>query len=297
MALNEIFKPISQELYLMNQELRRQLDSLTEDPQMAPAQKAHVGRLVNHFFQAPGKGLRPALVLLAAKLAGPVAPAEPSYQPLIKLATAVELLHSASLTHDDVVDQAHFRREQVSLNAQYGNRIAVVVGDALILQAYALLLNLETDKKEPLFRILYQTAQKMCLGEMFEHHILTERRTAQLEEYVQLLEHKTAALMSACCECGAMLTGNDPAAYENLANFGLHFGLAFQLADDSKDQDSVWDQEADLVPLVTAYIKKAKADLHVFNDNPVTPNLLALCDLLLPGNGAAGIFDQKIMLS
>lgn len=296
MTLKEIFKPISKELQLVKKQLAFQLNSLYDDQNIHHYQKTHVDQVVNHFFHVSGKGLRPALVLLSAKLAGPVTAGKSLQQSVVKLATAVELIHSASLTHDDIVDYAKSRRNQVSLNEKYGNRIAVVVGDMLILQAFSLLLNLETldwQKKEEIFHIIYRTAQKMCLGEMCEHQILTEKRTANVDEYLVLLENKTATLMSACCECGAMLTGKNPSAYQNMANFGRHFGLAFQLADDLKDKDSLLNENAALVPIANEYIKKAKDDLRSFNGNKVTKNLVALCDILLPGNGSPGVFDQK----
>jgi geranylgeranyl pyrophosphate synthase len=92
-----------------------------------------------------------------------------------------------------------------------------------------------------------------------------------------------------------MLTGKEPADHQNLANFGRHFGLAFQLADDLKDKDSLLNENADLVPIAKEYIKKAKEDLQSFNGKKrVTKNLLALCDIVLPGNGSPGIFDQKV---
>jgi len=299
MTLKNILKPISKELQLVKKQLRFQLNSIYGDQNIHHYQKAHVDRFLNHFFNVSGKGLRPALVLLSAKLAGPVKSRTFSYQSLIKLATAVELIHSASLTHDDIVDNAKYRRNQVSLNEEYGNKIAVLVGDILILQAFSLLLNLETidwQKKEKIFQIVFRTTQKMCLGEMCEHQFLSEQRAAKLDEYLVLLENKTATLMSACCECGAILTGNNPADYQTLANFGHHFGLAFQLADDLKDQDSLLNEDVDLIPLAKDYIKKAKEELQSVNDTLVKKNLMALCDILLPGNGSPGIFDQKTVL-
>jgi geranylgeranyl pyrophosphate synthase len=299
MTLKEIFKPISKDLQLVKEQIRFQLNNLHGHQQIDPSQKAHVAQVVNHFFHVSGKGLRPALVLLSAKLAGPASIGKPVQQSVIRLATAVELIHSASLTHDDIVDNAKSRRNQISLNEKYGNKIAVVVGDMLILQAFSLLLNLETldwQKKEKILQIVYRTAQKMCIGEMCEHQILTEKQTTTRDEYLVLLENKTATLMSACCECGAMLTGKSPADYQHMANFGRHFGVAFQLADDLKDKDSLLDEQTALVPIVHEYIAKAKDDLRSFNGNRVTKNLASLCDILLPNNGSAGIFDQDAML-
>jgi geranylgeranyl pyrophosphate synthase len=296
MTLQQIFKPISKELLLVKEQLLLQLNRLYDDENVRYYQKAHIERFIKHFFNVSGKGLRPALVLLSAKLVGPVNAGESSYHSLIKLATVVELIHSASLTHDDVVDHAQYRRNQVSLNEKYGNGVAVLVGDILFLQAFSLLLNLENvdgQKKEQILQIVYRTAQKMCLGEMCEHHVITERRPAELDEYLVILENKTAILMSACCQCGAILTGKDPMISKNLANFGLHFGLAFQLADDLKDKDSLLHDNVDLLPITQNYIKQAKEDLRSANGNSVTKNLMALCDILLPGDSSSGIFDQK----
>jgi octaprenyl-diphosphate synthase len=302
MTLQQIFKPISKELVLVKEQLWLQLSRLYDDENIRHYQKAHIDRFIKHFFNVSGKGLRPALVLLSAKLVGPVNVGESSYQSLIKLATVVELIHSASLTHDDVVDNAQYRRNQVSLNEKYGNAVAVLVGDILFLQAFSLLLNLENidgQKKQQILQIVYRTAQKMCLGEMCEHHVINEHRPAELDEYLAILESKTAALMSACCQCGAILTGKNAIISQNLANFGLHFGLAFQLADDLKDKDSLLHDNMDLLPITKNYIQQAKEDLQSVqspNGNSVTKHLMALCDMLLPRNSSPGIFDQKVLL-
>jgi geranylgeranyl pyrophosphate synthase len=295
MTLNEIFAPIAKALRRVKQQLRTQLDSLYNAEQLYENQQAHIDRFIEHFFRASGKGLRPALVLLSARASGPLQEDDAAYQSLIKLAAAVELIHSASLAHDDVVDKAATRRNQATLNEKYGTKIAVVVGDLLVLQAFALLLGLEGidwRKKERIFKIIHCTAQKMCLGELCEDQILSEKRRADRGEYLQFLEHKTASLMSASCECGAILTGKDPGDYQNMANFGLHFGLAFQLADDLKDQDSLLQENAELIPLAQEYINKAKHDLQSVNASPEKQHLMELCDILLPGERTPGIFDQ-----
>lgn len=295
MTLNEIFAPIAKELRRVRQQLRTQLDSLYTAEQLYESQQAHIDRFIEHFFRAAGKGLRPALVLLSAKANAPLQENDGSYEPLIQLAAAVELIHSASLAHDDVVDNASMRRKQPSLNEKFGTKIAVVVGDLLVLQAFSLLLHLkgvEWQKKERIFQILHRTTQKMCLGELCEDRILAEKRRAGRDEYLRFLEHKTASLMSASCECGALLTGREPADYQRMADFGLHFGLAFQLADDLKDGDSLLQEEAELIPLAQEYITKAKQDLEGLNASQEKQRLLELCDILLPDEKSPGIFDQ-----
>ena len=295
MTLNEIFAPIAKELRRVKQQLRTQLDSLYSAEKLQDFQQAHIDRFIEHFFRASGKGLRPALVLLSAKAGCPPNEKDASYQSLIELAAAIELIHSASLAHDDVVDKAVTRRNQESLNEKFGTKIAVVVGDLLVLQAFGLLLNLEGvawEKKERILRIIHNTAQKMCLGELCEDQIISGKRKAGREEYLQFLEHKTASLMSASCECGAILSGKEPADYQTMANFGLNFGLAFQLADDLKDRDSLLKEDAELIPLAQEYINKAKHDLKSIKSSPEKQHLIELCNILLPGKQTPGIFDQ-----
>lgn len=295
MSLNEIFAPVSRELGLVKQELKQQLDTFYSVQQLSHDDKAHVMSVVNHFFSAPGKGLRPALVVLAAQLAEAKEQALASSHAVIQFATAVELFHSASLVHDDIVDRAEFRRNQQSINGKYGNHIAVVVGDGLILEAFSLLFTLEASEaqKGQVFRIMRSTLQKMCLGELCEHRLLSHDESADVEEYVGLLDKKTATLMSACCECSAILSGNTPKIVQRLSDFGTHFGIAFQVADDLKDQDALLKQGIDLIPIIRSYVQKAKDDLSFFPDIPARKSLTAVCDMLLPAPDAPGMFDRQ----
>ena len=109
--MEEIFEPIAKELHLVKQQLSVQLRNIAEKQRAHDSQKQIVDRVITHFFTTSGKGLRPALVLLSAKLVGSLEADEISYQPLIQLATAMELIHSASLIHDDVLDNAKSRRD------------------------------------------------------------------------------------------------------------------------------------------------------------------------------------------
>ncbi len=294
MTLENIFKPIVPDLQHVKESLNAQLTSLHE--KQKSSQKKSVDQFIQHFFNAPGKGLRPALVLFSAKLANPIPLDEAAYLPLIQLATAVEFIHSASLIHDDVLDEALNRRDQLSLNGKYGNKIAVLTGDILFLQGFSTLFHLEIEDwhtKQKIFQLLCDTTQKMCFGEILQHQLITARRSAEYAEYLSIVKSKTAILMSACCQCGAMLSGKDQAASQQLANFGLHFGLAFQLADDFKDQDSLVSRDADLVALTKEHVEKAKVYLQAFNGNHIAEHLTALCDFLVPMNGIARIFGES----
>lgn len=297
MDLIEIFKPVFNDLQLVKQNLRRQLDMLYTSGRLRDNQKAHVVNIMDHFFSSSGKGLRPALVLFAAKLAGPADNSESPSRPLIQFATMVELFHSASLAHDDVLDRAKYRRERLSLNEKFGNRIAVVVGDVFISEAFSILLSLEVsdlNKKDKVFQIIFHMLREMCLGELCAHRLLSERETADIDEYVGVLEKKTATFISACCECGAILSGQKPKAWQRMADFGRNLGIAFQIADDLKDKDALAENGVDLLPLAKSYIQKAKNDLSHFHDVPAKASLMGLCDILLPAGNSPGIFDQRV---
>jgi octaprenyl-diphosphate synthase len=180
-----------------------------------------------------------------------------------------------------VIDNAATRRGQTALNARHGNHMAVLVGDMLVLQAFSLLLQLDMvkwQKKEKIFNILYQTVNNMCLGEICQHQLRQELRLAWSAEYLHILERKTALLMSACCECGAMLAGKRAPIVRR----------------DVHDQDAQIQRPEDLVPTARTYIVQAKQTLQAFNGNPAAHSLTALCDLLLPENGNLVIFEQTV---
>ena len=127
MTLEEIFAPISPELHLVQHNIGAHLRAIVEQRQIHSSQHALLDQVISHFLNVSGKGLRPALVLFSANLIRPITSDDALYQPLLQLATAVEFIHSASLVHDDVLDEAKFRRGQASLNDKEGNKIAVLV--------------------------------------------------------------------------------------------------------------------------------------------------------------------------
>ena len=283
MTLEEIFEPISSELHIVRHNIGAHFQAITEQRQIHSSQHALLEQVISHFLSTSGKGLRPALVLLSANLIQPIAPEHTLYQPLIQLATAVEFIHSASLVHDDVLDEAKFRRGQLALNEKEGNKIAVLVGDMLFLQAFSLLTNLNVPDwhiQQEIFQVLCQTTQTMCVGEIFQHHLLLEAQTADVDEYLSIITHKTALFMSACCRCGALLLQPRHDVVQSLTDFGRNFGLAFQLADDTVDQDALVDKGVDLRPMTRHYIEQAKTKLHSTNGSLYARHLIALCDFL-----------------
>ncbi|MCK5153310.1 MAG: polyprenyl synthetase family protein, partial [Spirochaetales bacterium] len=143
MKLKSILEPISDEHKLVEKELGQQIAGILSKHTGESWSEGYVTKVLQHVFNIPGKMLRPALCLLAAKS---VVSSEKVYQDrkeaLVKLAAGIELLHTASLIHDDIIDEADTRRSQHSLNAEYGSKIAVLVGDILFAQFFSIVLNL-----------------------------------------------------------------------------------------------------------------------------------------------------------
>ena len=175
--------------------------------------------------QRHGKKLRPLLVLLSSIVCGDVV--DDTY----RTAIAVELLHTATLFHDDVVDEASTRRDTLSLNARWGNKAAVLIGDYVLAQAVTLLA--ENKNQEIVLDVLDAT-RDMGNGELVQM-----RNTAMMESseasYIEVIKHKTASLLSACCMTGAKAANAAPWQVDALARYGLYFGIAFQMRDDLLD--------------------------------------------------------------
>ena len=173
---------------------------------------------VAHLFQTPGKLLRPTLVFLAAR------------EVVINLAESLELVHTASLVHDDVVDRAAVRRNVQTVNARWNDDIALIVGDYLFAKAYALAAVLPDPE---VIAIVAQTVFALCDGELGE--ITAGRGLPSEQTYLDRIELKTASLYAACCQGAALLTEADPEHVAALGAFGTNLGMAFQITDDVLD--------------------------------------------------------------
>lgn len=176
-------------------------------------------------FRGGGKRLRPALVLLSSRLFGP----QP--ESAISIAAAVEMVHGASLIHDDVIDDTDLRRGQPTMKALSGNRIAVLLGDLLLCQALLAVAELD---RVVLVQVVSQAVADMTAGQILELRQQGNVET-QVADYLRMIEGKTAALMEAGCRLGALLTGATPAQVEACGQFGLNLGMAFQISDDVLD--------------------------------------------------------------
>lgn len=184
-----------------------------------------IDNITKYIVKHKGKGLRPLLVLLSAKLLS--SPNEKTYL----VATIVELLHSATLIHDDVVDEAIVRRGFPSINAIWKNKISVLMGDYLL--AKSLISATETGDIE-IMSILADTAKRLSKGELLQ---IEKSRKLDITEadYFRMISDKTAALVSACCELGAMTVSDRVEERERLRQYGENLGIAFQIKDDLLD--------------------------------------------------------------
>jgi len=182
-------------------------------------------RIMQYIVKRKGKQLRPMFVLLSAKLGGEIT--ESTY----RAASLVELLHTATLVHDDVVDEAEERRGFFSINALWKNKIAVLVGDYLL--AKGLLLPLD-NKDYAILKIVTNAVKVMSEGELLQ---LEKSRNLNLDEkiYYDIINGKTASLLASACAAGASTTFDDESSIEKMRLFGEKVGMAFQIKDDLFD--------------------------------------------------------------
>ncbi|MBV9268511.1 MAG: polyprenyl synthetase family protein [Acidobacteriaceae bacterium] len=181
---------------------------------------------INQYLHAGGgKRLRPALVLLINRLFGP---SNPSAR---RLAAVVEMIHAATLVHDDVIDVAKTRRGRPSTNVVWGNHISVLAGDWLYMQAFQIALR---ERNFHILDVLISLTQMMVEGELLQLERL-HRIDVSEADYMELVDRKTASLFSACASLGASSAGADEAAESTLADFAWNLGMAFQLVDDILD--------------------------------------------------------------
>jgi octaprenyl-diphosphate synthase len=182
-------------------------------------------KITNYIVKRKGKQIRPMFVFLSASAFGTVN--ESTY----RAAALIELLHTATLVHDDVVDDSNERRGFFSVNALWKNKIAVLIGDYLL--SKGLLLSLDNDDFL-LLKIVSNAVREMSEGELLQ---IEKARKLDISEdvYYEIIRQKTATLIAACCACGAASVQNDSAVTEKMRQFGSHTGIAFQIKDDLFD--------------------------------------------------------------
>jgi geranylgeranyl pyrophosphate synthase len=215
LELVELLRPVQADLRKVEDEIARLIDT--------PIQIIRDVSL--HTLGAGGKRLRPTLTLLSAKAVGDATPQ------VITLASLVELTHTATLIHDDVVDHAEIRRGRRAANVLWGNEATVLVGDYIYSQVVFILSH---DEFKPFMYTLARATNRMCAGELLEIE-LRHKLTTSEAEYKQLIQYKTAELISAACQLGALGARGNAAEVRALGDYGLNAGMAFQIIDDLLD--------------------------------------------------------------
>jgi octaprenyl-diphosphate synthase len=227
--LTNIYAPIRGDLDALEALLAEELSS--DDP--------FIGELVRYVLSTKGKLIRPALVCLSAQAAaGPeraqrVEGAGGAGDARLWIAAAVELIHIASLIHDDIIDDSGLRRGVATINAQWGNQIAVLLGDYLFAKAFDLISRTRTIA---VASAIAYAAVKMSQAEIMQIKYGGDPHDSEAM-YFQIIAGKTAHLFSAACRAGALVAGNEDAA-GRLADYGLAWGMAFQITDDTLDLTS-----------------------------------------------------------
>jgi octaprenyl-diphosphate synthase len=217
LTARRIFNLISTELGLVEEEFERQARSNIQV----------IAYLGDYLRVSGGKRVRPALTLLSVNAVG----GDGSRFNAVRMATVMEFLHTATLVHDDVIDNAETRRNRPSINSRFGNQTAVLMGDWLYMSAFETSL---AERSLPVLDILTAVTRQMTEGELLQLTLLGRTDTTE-EQYFDVLQRKTAYLFSACCEIGAILGGGTTEQLEALRQYGMNLGTAFQLVDDLLD--------------------------------------------------------------
>jgi octaprenyl-diphosphate synthase len=215
-ALTDLVALVHDDLDLCNRTIVAQMDSPV----------ALIPQLAAHIVAAGGKRLRPVLTLAAARMCGY---AEGTRH--VSLAACVEFIHTATLLHDDVVDESLLRRGLASANAVFGNQASVLVGDFLFARAFQLMV---ADGSLRVLEILSAAAATIAEGEVLQLVTQNDLSTSE-DRYLDVVRGKTAALFAAACEVGPVIAGRPPAEQQALRDYGMNLGIAFQLVDDALD--------------------------------------------------------------
>ncbi|HLZ22307.1 MAG TPA: polyprenyl synthetase family protein [Ktedonobacterales bacterium] len=214
-TLSRLFSGIEADLEVVDQTFQEHATSGLEILNSAAA----------HALSSPGKRVRTALTLLSGKLI------EYRFEKLLPLSVAFEMVHLATLVHDDILDDADTRRGIPTINARYGNNVAILLGDYLFAKTAGLIADVEDFRIDHLFS---ETVASVCEGTIIEL-LSTRKLDLSVEAYLERISRKTACLMAACCKGGAIVGGGSDAQVALMEQYGLNLGIAFQIIDDVLD--------------------------------------------------------------
>jgi len=208
---------------LIEEQLSR-VKELINEQLTAPPKAGDIGGLLEYVSGRSGKMIRPGLVLLAGGCCGKITDEH------IRVAATIEMIHNATLLHDDVIDEGQRRRGRPTINSLWGNESAVLLGDFLLSRVFKICAELEPQ----VAGIIAAATIRICEGELRQ---IVQRRNWQLSEseYIEIITEKSAALFSGCCYLGGLLAQGTEAQVQSLAAFGLNTGIAFQITDDLLD--------------------------------------------------------------
>lgn len=272
MTIEQLQQPILTEFEQFREEYRRR--TISDVPLLSEVED-YLGKI-------PGKQLRPILVLLSAKACGEITHNH------VMLATAIELLHNASLMHDDVVDESNSRRGCDSIRHRWSNQVAVLCGDYYLSRVMSVLHDV---KHRTAAKIINRIVSIMCEGELKQLANIGNKQL-KVDTYIDIIGGKTASLMSACCELGSCSFSDegDTDYFQALStysqamrDFGYHYGIVYQIRDDINDiancHDIGFPKNADPQQLINNHIEQAMQALNVLPDSHARQ---LLADLLLP---------------
>ncbi|MEQ9405723.1 MAG: polyprenyl synthetase family protein [Cyclobacteriaceae bacterium] len=215
LRLKDIQAPVANEMTEFEKKFRQSMKSKV----------MLLDKITGYIVRRKGKQMRPLFVFLSAGSVGKIT--EATYRG----ASLIELLHTATLVHDDVVDDSHYRRGFFSVNALWKNKIAVLVGDFLL--SRGLILSMENDDYD-LLKITTSAVKEMSEGELLQME-KARRLDISEEVYYEVIRQKTASLITSCCKVGAASSGADQATIDKMGEFGENVGMAFQIKDDLFD--------------------------------------------------------------
>ncbi|WP_308721077.1 polyprenyl synthetase family protein [Komagataeibacter xylinus] len=218
-ALRDLAEYLADDMAACNRAIVERMDSPV----------ALIPQLAAHLVAAGGKRLRPLLTLASARLCGYEPDA--THQRHVALAACVEFIHTATLLHDDVVDESSLRRGMASANAVFGNKASVLVGDFLFARSFQLMTD---DGSLKVMNILSSASATIAEGEVLQMSTQNDLST-QIDQYLEVIHGKTAALFAAACRVGAVVADRGEAEERALETYGTNLGMAFQLVDDALD--------------------------------------------------------------
>lgn len=260
MTPEEIFSLVGHDIQLVEQEFDRHITDAS------PV----VETMARYLHEGGGKRVRPALLMLASRLV--CGEASPS---AIRLAAVMEMLHTATLVHDDIIDEAKVRRGRASANAQWGNNKTVLMGDWLYMTAFDMTLR---ERSFDVLDILTKMTRLMVGGEIIQLSLIGNSYITE-SEHLDIVRRKTAYMFSACAEVGAIVAGATDEERRSLARYGLSVGIAFQLIDDVLD-------------FVSTEVKLGKPVMNDLREGKLT---LPLIYLMEEGNGEHRRMIEAVM--